>query len=355
MPTDEMPDSLSRREFLRQTLLSAAGLAAMGWLDLCLRTPAARAVPLDDEWQPPADDLVEAEAVSKSPVALLRTRRLFTRTGRNRDVALEMLDLGMCHVMGVTDPMDGWAQIATPDDVVAIKVNCQAVPRIGTHPTIVDAVVQRLLDVGVVPENVIIYERKTGQLKAGGFTIRRGRQGVQCYGTDDVYRGPYSYGEFRGDVSYIVTDLATVIINMPLIKHHANAGVTLSLKNHYGSISNPFDHHLNGCNPYIAHLNMIAPLRTKQRLIVCDGSQACFNGGPRCEQENLWRPSRLLISQDPVALDTLGWLIIDNKRAKMGLPRLEMIGRTPRYLATAAALGLGTNNVTRMRILNEDL
>jgi hypothetical protein len=44
----------------------------------------------------------------------------------------------------------------------------------------------------------------------------------------------------------------------------------------------------------------------------------------------------LLVSQDPVALDSTGWQMIERKRAEMGLKTLEADKRAPHYIATAA-------------------
>ena len=55
---------------------------------------------------------------------------------------------------------------------------------------------------------------------------------------------------------------------------------------------------------------------------------------------------RLLVSQDPVALDYTGWQIIERKRAEKGLKTLEGEERAPHYIATAAdnEHRLGTND-----------
>ena len=53
---------------------------------------------------------------------------------------------------------------------------------------------------------------------------------------------------------------------MPLLKDHDGAGVSIALKNMYGVIHNPNKYHPNGCNPYVADVNMLPDIRTKMRL-----------------------------------------------------------------------------------------
>ncbi len=54
-------------------------------------------------------------------------------------------------------------------------------------------------------------------------------------------------------------------------------------------------------------------------------------------------------STDPVALDAWAWRIIEAERARRSLPSLEKAGRPPRYIATAAAYGLGVGDPEAVR------
>jgi len=52
-----------------------------------------------------------------------------------------------------------------------------------------------------------------------------------------------------------------------------------------------------------------------------------------------------------VALDYWGWQIIEARRKEIGLKTLEQEGRPPRQLASAAALGLGTNDPQKIDLV----
>jgi uncharacterized protein (DUF362 family) len=118
-------------------------------------------------------------------------------------------------------------------------------------------------------------------------------------------------------------------------------------------IHNPNKYHPNGCNPYIADLNMLPAIRTKMRLTICDATMACFEGGPGYKPQYSWKENAVIVSQDPVALDYAGWRIIERKRAEKGLKTLEADGRAPRYIATAADAQhrLGTNDPQRIALV----
>jgi hypothetical protein len=89
------------------------------------------------------------------------------------------------------------------------------------------------------------------------------------------------------------------------------------------------------------------------RLTICDATTAQYEGGPAYKPEYSWSPNALILSQDPVALDTTGWQTIERKRAERGLKTLEGDGRKPRYLATAAdgEHRLGTDDPGRISVV----
>jgi uncharacterized protein (DUF362 family) len=137
-------------------------------------------------------------------------------------------------------------------------------------------------------------------------------------------------------LSKILTRYTNVLINIPVLKDHDGAGVTIALKNMYGVIHNPNKYHPNGCDPYVADLNMLPEIRTRMRLTICDATTAMYEGGPAFKPEHSWKCNGLLVSSDPVALDATGWRMIERKRAEKGLKTLEAEQRSPRYIVTAA-------------------
>lgn len=148
-----------------------------------------------------------------------------------------------------------------------------------------------------------------------------------------------------------------VLINIPLLKDHDGAGVSIALKNMYGVIHNPNKYHPNGRNPYIADVNELPEIRAKLRLHICDATTACFEGGPGFKPQFTWQQNALIISEDPVALDHAGWQLIERKRAEKGLKTLFAEGREPRYIATAADAQhrLGTNDLRRIALVTTRL
>lgn len=153
---------------------------------------------------------------------------------------------------------------------------------------------------------------------------------------------------FRSHLTGIVTRMVDKIITIPVLKDHRSAGVTLSLKNlSHGHNNNVARSHLSGwahgypgspgrgqdgpnqCNVFIPTAVNQPALRQKSTLHIMDGLVAVYEGGPGSWNKSwgTWRANRLFVATDPVAMDHIGWDIIDAKRVALGLPRVGEIGR----------------------------
>ncbi|HQP96917.1 MAG TPA: DUF362 domain-containing protein [bacterium] len=261
----------------------------------------------------------------------------------------EMLDRVMQAFTGEKSRRDQWAAFVTPKDVVGLKVNGLGGPQMCTKHELIRSVIQGLLDVGVPENNIIVWENNEGHMKAIGLDMNTGKTGFRVYhsGSDvaghDEKETTFPAGSTH--LSKILTEQTTVMINMPILKDHAIAGSTLSLKNiSHGITDNPGKHHANGCDPFIAEINALEAVQAKHRLIIMDALRGCFDGGPGYKGDEFacnWES--ILVSTDRVAMDTLCTERIEARRKEKGLPTLAEAQRPVRYLATAEKLGLGNN------------
>ncbi|MGD0799979.1 MAG: DUF362 domain-containing protein [Terracidiphilus sp.] len=315
-------NSNSRRIFLKGTLAGAALLCAGR------KTEAL------------------AAAVEKSRVVVAHDA-LLRGSGSSVDPQrmLALLDRAMQSLFGHDD---AWRKLVRPGETVSLKVNALGGRGISTNVQFVTAICERLQQAGVKPSDIVIWDRDSNELERAGFHITMGGDRVQCYGTDRVgYEDELAaYGSVGSRLSKILTQRSNVLINLPVLKDHDGAGVTIALKNMYGVIHNPNKYHPNGCNPYVADLNMLPEIRGKMRLNLCDATTAMYEGGPGFKPEHCWNANSLLASTDAVALDHTGWQIIERKRAEKGYKTLTAEQRSPSYIATAADAEhrLGTND-----------
>jgi len=250
---------------------------------------------------------------------------------------VRLLDIAVTNLFN-TAAAQAWASVVHSGQRVGIKVNTLGGRGLSSSVQLVEAICECLQRAGVRAQDIVIWDRDTDELRRAGFRIHAGGDQVQCFGTDRVgfEDDLASFGSVGSQLSKILTQLCDVLINVPVLKDHDGAGVSISLKNMYGVIHNPNKYHPNGCNPYVADVNMLPDIRGRLRLHICDAINACYEGGPALKPEFTWQANTLLVSQDPVALDTIGWQMIEHKRAEEGLKPLAAEGRAPRYIETAA-------------------
>jgi len=330
----------TRRNFLTQCLTGAVALGAGS----ALRAPAESITPAAKSRVIVARD-PELRGKSSS-IDPQRIRALLDRA------MLALFDRNHSASSAPESVTAAWRRIAGPNDTVTLKVNTLGGRGISTNVELVTAICERLVEAQVKPSNIVVWDRSTEELERAGFHIAIGGDRVQCYGTDRVdYEDSLStWGSVGGRLSKILTRSTSVLINLPVLKDHDGAGVTIALKNMYGVIHNPNKYHPNGCNPYVADLNMLPEIRSRMKLTICDSTTAMYEGGPGFKPEHTWHANTLLVSHDPVALDYTGWQIIERKRAEMGLNTLDAAQRAPRYIATAADSGhrLGHSDPNRI-------
>jgi uncharacterized protein (DUF362 family) len=273
-----------------------------------------------------------------------------------------------------------------PGEIVAIKVNCNqdrspawgvpmarpgAPPRGPQNglpsPHAVVALITQLIHAGVRGEDILVYD-VTGMRNVGQPIYTRVRanpdrqfQAVRfLVGTDYDLGGrmaptpdmenPVRFSKAGVPAAYLATQVNATkyMINMALLRPHGMAGVTLIGKNHFGSVHFPND---GGWSPRALHdhvartqpngsYNALVDLMGhrhlggKTMLYLLDGMYTAeHNEGNVFRWASLgdhWA-STLLISQDPVAIDSVG---LDLLRSE---PRaVEVRGNADNYLHEAA-------------------
>jgi len=269
------------------------------------------------------------------------------------DRLLKLLDRVMQATFDRDNPLEAWRQVARPGEVVGLKVNCLAGRGISTNVPLVEAICERLQQVGI--KDIVIWDRLNSDLESARFRINERGRPIRCFGNDTLgYEQELSaYGSVGSLLSKTLTQVCDAVISLPVLKDHGITGVTMALKNVFGAIHNPNKYHLDVGDPYIADVNMLPPIRAKIRLHICDATTAQYEGGPSFMPQWTWPYNGLLVARDPVALDYTGWQIIERKRAERGMKSLKEMKREPAYIATAADANhrLGTNDPKKIEVM----
>lgn len=277
----------------------------------------------------------------------------------NKAAVREMIETGLKAFTGKATTEEAWTEIIPdPNKKVAVKVNCQ-ITGIYTKSTVVNAVLDGVIRRGVPPSNIVIYDLTDNAFTYAGFKKNRG-EGIKVGTISEL--GGFSWFHWLGNPLFdpdvrICKVLAgegkygcDYLINIPVLKALDGwAGVSLSMKNHFGSISNPAGLHAT-MHSSIAKLNAHPLIMKKTKLIVLDGTYAgikWFNGR---NQDHVVANNQLLFGTDSVAIDYLGWQSLEALRKKIGLPPLEP---KPDFIKIASEdYALGNNNPQQIDLID---
>ncbi len=306
-------------------------------------------------------------------------------------VAATMLERGLRELVGSPNAVEAWRRLFAPGDVVGIKVNPVGAPHAISNFATVRALIAGLKSAGVRPRDIVVFDRYRRQFIRAGYPDQlpegvRWDASVEDYdnvqldiqGYDpEVYlamelaalgrHDPKDDRTRRSHLSLIASRQVDKIINVPVLKDHGSAGVTLALKNlSHGLVNNVARSHAtaatNACNTFIPAVVALPQIRQKVVLHVLDGLKAVYQGGPSANKDFTWAYRSLFFATDPVALDQIGWEIVDAKRQQIGLPPVAQTGRSgnppnpkegfdirqPQHIPLAGALGLGVGDRKRI-------
>ena len=155
---------------------------------------------------------------------------------------------------GAPDWVEAWRQFVQPGDVVGLKLNPVGAPHIISDACVVREVIAGLEAAGVKRQDIVAYDRYRDEFFQAGFDkwLPEGVRVSHAAGSDnDVQQDMkgmtrsisldlpltlpgYPVENERARRSYaarFITQEVNKLINLPLLKDHQSAGITMSLKN----------------------------------------------------------------------------------------------------------------------------
>jgi uncharacterized protein (DUF362 family) len=208
------------------------------------------------------------------------------------------------------------------------------------------------------------------------WTAERSRGSILGY-DPNTYVEVNFFGEedTRSNLTKLVSERFTKIINVPNMKDHGAAGVTGCLKNiAYGDFSNVARSHSGfktNTYSFVGTLASVEPLRSRTVLAIMDGLRGVWHGGPFSPSRRFrFYPKQMMFGTDPVAVDRLLLDVIDDKRkaeratsvwdrsmthikAGQGYdenPSVDRFIREPGHIEYASSLGLGVYDIKKIQV-----
>jgi uncharacterized protein (DUF362 family) len=309
-------------------------------------------------------DAVKEKSIDSFPAAhciILRMSKIVVvkgaggdkRKGLSADHYRVMLEQGLSALANESSA-DAAVRKYIPSGPVGMKTNCLARKLNSTPIALVDALTAILTSAGIDENDIVVWERSSAELERAGFKLNASSFGRRCFGTDTggvgYSRDFFSFGKVNSLVSRVMTDIVKYNINLPVLKDHSIAGLSGGMKNMYGAINNPNKYHVPNCDPFAAHVSMLEPIREKNRLTIIDAVKVQYNAGPGYDSRHIAYYGGLIIGDDPVAVDRIGFQILEHYRKINGLPSLEKAGRPVHYLKSAEQAGLGVADINRIYV-----
>ncbi len=357
----EVENAPSRREFLGGAAVGTAAVASglattLGASSAFAAAPAPSAAPASSYGASPPAGFVPMSAPGK--IVKVAKAGSLQKNGLYPDpaAAKAMLEKAMLALTGETTLGAAFRRFVHKDDKVAVKLNGIAKgKKFGTNKELVDEILAGLLTAGVPANRIVVYEQYNSFLAGTRVAQDNVPAGVTCmvHNNKDMATPPIAFMDGKNAImTRFARPLmeATAVINVSLIKDHAICGYTGCLKNMtHGSVDVPHNHHGHHASPQIAKLYAHEAIKSRVRLHITDGYKLMYDGGP-VEVVSFVPHEAVYVTTDPVAMDVLGWELVDGVRKQKGLKSLKDAGREPAYIASAADLGLGVGDRSKLVI-----
>lgn len=290
-------------------------------------------------------------------------------------VVQRMVDQLILRLTGKPTVAEAWGSLVGKKDRIGIKVSAAGGPLSGTNPQVVDAIVTGLIEAGVSPSNIIVWDRNLQDLIATGYRRDGSRYQLQwvdpATGYDSKAQvsapvlGKLIWGDSGFDTksgtrfadvtgagdqlssksfySNVLSREVTKIINVPSLTDSFLTGVNGALANMVlPNLDNwrRFTKPPSFGDPYLAEIYADAIIRDKVVLTIMDGLILQYAGGPFANPGFLLDNFTLYASKDPVAIDATAVRLLDEARAPSKLPNLSPMTL---WLESAHSIGLGNH------------
>jgi len=311
---------------------------------------------------------------ARARVLIVENPNATRRYQPNAAVVQAMVNHGITNFTGKATVAEAWRSLVSTQDVVGIKVYSAAGSINGTRPAVVAAVIHGLLDAGLPPEHIIIWDKDADALRAAGFFKLAARLGVQAAGSvqegydptnfylpdtpiiGQLVWGDLQFGEKGPDVgkksfvSKLVSRQITKIISIAPLLNQDAAGVCGHLYGlAMGSVDNTmrFEGDPGRLAVAVPEIYALPALGDRVALNITDALIGQYAGSSKGLLQYSTVLNQLWFSHDPVALDTLAIKELDRERQAINAPAFKP---NSQLYANAVLLQLGVDDPARIQV-----
>ncbi len=291
---------------------------------------------------------------------------------------VRMMREGLLRYTGQPTLRQAWESLrVTPQETVGIKVHSAPGANSGTRPAVAAAMVESLLEAGVPARQIVIWDRRLGELRLAGFFELAEKYGVKIAGSQEegydpavAYETPLLgrlvYGDLefgrKGEgigrksyVSKLLTQRLTRVITLTPLLNHNLAGVSgVFWGLCFGSIDNllRFELDTDRLANALPEIYALPEVGDKVVLNVVDALICQYQGEERTLLHYSAALNQLWFSQDPVAVDVLGIQELQRQRRQSGIAEARV---NLAIYENGSILDLGAADPAQFRIERLDL
>jgi len=292
----------------------------------------------------------------------------------NTAVVQGMLNRGITNFTGKATVASAWQSLISTNDVVGVKVFSEPGPINGTRPAVVAAVIRGLLDAGVSPQHIIIWDKDADDLRTAGYFKLAAQLGVHAAGSLQTGYDPTNFylpetsiiGQLVwGDLEFgkkgpgtgkksFVTKLLTrhitrIISIAPLLNEDAAGACGHLYGLAMGSVDNTmrFEDDPGRLSVAVPEIYALPVVGDRVVLNITDALIGQYEGSSKGLLQYSTVLNQLWFSRDPVALDRLAIKELARERhvteTSAFKPNLQLY-------SNAALLQLGVDDPARIQI-----
>ena len=321
---------LNRRAFIKQI---AAGLA------LGASAPLQRAL---GSTMPTTQQSQPSDATARPTVFLVRFKkanRLLRSQGINRTLLREMIATGLCELAGTPSLARASKELFHPKDIIGFKFDKSVDHLFKTNQVLCEELFRLFLKLGFSPNQLMFIDAKPADPTLPAPL-------KPPFGWTE----PIDFGSGRDSFS-IALEKITALVNVPVLRADAIGGINGCLKNiTYGMLRHPARFYKNNLTPFIADIYNLPLIKNKIRFHLLNSLKVPIRTDILDTPDAIRQHESLLLGYDPVAVDAVGFEIIERMRNEAGLPPLVRTDDFPKHLILAARRGIGKHHPDQIEL-----
>lgn len=280
-----------------------------------------------------------------------------------------LVNNGLLEFTGKKTLREAWLTMVSTQDTIGLKVHSAPGHTSGTRPMVVSAVIESLLESGWPPNRIVIWDKRSVDLRAAGYYKLKDKYQVDVASALEEGYDPASFyptpllgklvygdlefgkkGEGIGRNSYVtrlLTQRITKIVNITPLLNHNQAGVSGAL---FGLAMASVDNTLRfedseRLATAVPEIYALPELADRVVLNIVDALLCQYRGEEVARIHYSTPLNQLWFSHDPVAVDTWAIQELDRSRDEGKTQR-----RTLQIYSNAALMDLGVAETNRIKV-----